>query len=125
MDLLDKRLLTTLDDHYNEELRNLELMKVRFGEINLHKCDVMLRDIKESDRLNKLFKTSSVPRTSSALPLEKVHVNIVSPKFWRQVDDEAQSNNNTIALPAEFTKGFTDVENNFKKVKPMRKLIFS
>jgi len=58
MDLLDRRLLTTLDDNYNEELRNLELMKVRFGEANLHKCDVMLRDIKESDRLNKLFKTS-------------------------------------------------------------------
>jgi len=83
MDLLDRRLLTTLDDNYNEELRNLELMKVRFGEANLHKCDVMLRDIKESDRLNKLFKTSLVPRTSQALPLEKVHVNIVSPKFWR------------------------------------------
>ena len=30
-----------------------------------------------------------------------------------------------IALPPEFSRGFADVENNFKKVKPMRKLIFS
>ncbi len=30
-----------------------------------------------------------------------------------------------IALPSEFSRGFADVENNFKKVKPMRKLIFS
>lgn len=30
--MLDKRLLATLENHYNEELRNLELMKVRFGE---------------------------------------------------------------------------------------------
>jgi len=28
-------------------------MKLRFGENSLHACDVMLRDIKESERINK------------------------------------------------------------------------
>jgi anaphase-promoting complex subunit 2 len=51
--MLDKRLLTTLKNYYNDEIKNLELMKVRFGETSLHSCDVMLRDIKDSNRLNK------------------------------------------------------------------------
>jgi anaphase-promoting complex subunit 2 len=51
--MLDKRLLTNLDDNFIQELKNLEHIKLRFGENSLYACDVMLRDIKESDRLNK------------------------------------------------------------------------
>lgn len=81
--MLDKRLLTTLDDHFNEEFRNLEFMRVRFGESSLHECDVMLRDIKESDRLNKLFKQDKNEYADSVLSLDKLRVNIVSPNFWK------------------------------------------
>jgi len=42
-----------MDVSYNEELKNLELMKIRFGEASLHACDVMLRDIAESDRIRR------------------------------------------------------------------------
>ena len=51
--MLDQKLLTKMDVSYNEELKNLELMKCRFGEASLHVCDVMLRDIAESDRLRR------------------------------------------------------------------------
>lgn len=51
--MLDLRLLTKQDASYADELRNLELMKCRFGESSLHACDVMLRDIQESERLNR------------------------------------------------------------------------
>jgi len=51
--MLDKRLLTSLDDNFISELKNLEHIKLRFSENSLYACDVMLRDIKESDRLNK------------------------------------------------------------------------
>ena len=81
--MLDKRLLKTLDDHFNEEFRNLEFMRVRFGESSLHECDVMLRDIKESDRLNKLFKQDKNEYADSVLSLDKLRVNIVSPNFWK------------------------------------------
>jgi len=40
-----------MDVSYNEELKNLELIKIRFGEASLHACDVMLRDIADSDRI--------------------------------------------------------------------------
>lgn len=48
-------MLTSLDDNFMKELKNLEHMKLRFGENSLQSCDVMLRDIKESNRLNKKF----------------------------------------------------------------------
>jgi anaphase-promoting complex subunit 2 len=51
--MLDKRLLTSLEDNHNQELKNIELVKLRFGENSLHLCEVMLRDITESNRLNK------------------------------------------------------------------------
>ena len=34
------------------QLRNLELLKLRFGESSLHFCDVMLKDVADSRRSN-------------------------------------------------------------------------
>ena len=51
--MLDERLLQNPQVSYETELRNLELMKLRFGEQNLHQCEVMLRDIKDSERINR------------------------------------------------------------------------
>lgn len=59
--MLDKRLLTSLDDNFMRELKNLEHIKLRFGESSLYACDVMLRDIKESDRLGKQLKSDNLP----------------------------------------------------------------
>lgn len=54
--MLEERLLSGISSRkvnaYETEIKNLELMKLRFGEINLHACDVMLKDIKESERIN-------------------------------------------------------------------------
>lgn len=57
--MLDKRLLTACNfeanpSHitiYQEEFSALERLKKRFSDKSLHSCDVMLRDIKDSDRL--------------------------------------------------------------------------
>lgn len=50
--LLADRLLTQLDFTPDKEIRNLELLKLRFGENLLHNCEVMLKDISESKRIN-------------------------------------------------------------------------
>lgn len=34
------------------QVRNLELLKLRFGENNLHFCEVMIKDIADSRRVN-------------------------------------------------------------------------
>lgn len=50
--LLAERLLTQLDFTPEKEIRNLELLKLRFGENLLHSCEVMLKDISDSKRIN-------------------------------------------------------------------------
>lgn len=53
MEMLDERLLQAPSMTYEKELKDLELMKLRFGDKNLHQCEVMLRDIKDSERINR------------------------------------------------------------------------
>ena len=50
--LLSDRLL--LNQHFDteEEIRNLEFLKIRFGESELHNCEVMLKDVADSKRIN-------------------------------------------------------------------------
>lgn len=50
--LLAERLLNQLDFDPEKEIRNLELLKLRFDESLLHKCEVMLKDISDSKRIN-------------------------------------------------------------------------
>lgn len=55
--MLDERLLNRLNFSYDNELKNIELLKLRFGEQSMHHCVVMLRDIKDSERINNEFKS--------------------------------------------------------------------
>lgn len=50
--LLSDRLL--LNQHFDteEEIRNLEFLKIRFGDTELHNCEVMLKDVADSKRIN-------------------------------------------------------------------------
>ena len=74
------------------EYRTLELLKQRFGEDSLHKCEVMLKDIKSSDRCSininaKLNVDSSEhdPEADSGLaacPTSVVQPMIISQVFW-------------------------------------------
>lgn len=50
--LLAERLLNQLDFDPEKEIRNLELLKLRFDESLLHLCEVMLKDIGDSKRIN-------------------------------------------------------------------------
>lgn len=50
--LLADRLLAQLDFDPSRELVNLEHLKLRFDESMLHTCDVMLKDITDSKRIN-------------------------------------------------------------------------
>jgi len=45
-----------------QQTRNIEMIKARFGEANIQSCDVMLKDIIESKRVDRLIhnRTSNV-----------------------------------------------------------------
>jgi len=53
------------------ELKNVELLKLRFGEGSLHDCDIMLRDIDDSNCLN-----------GKTIQLDEFSAAIASQVFW-------------------------------------------
>lgn len=50
--LLADRILTHFNYDTEKEIRYLELLKLRFGESQLHFCEVMLKDVADSRRIN-------------------------------------------------------------------------
>jgi len=40
------------------ELRYLELLKVRFGESEMHQCEVMLKDVRDSQRIDNFVRNA-------------------------------------------------------------------
>lgn len=51
--LLAERLLSISDGNYEREIRNIEILKLRFGETALHVCEVMLKDMTDSKRVDQ------------------------------------------------------------------------
>ena len=102
--MLDLRILTKENASYLDEMRNLELMKKRFGQESMHGCDVMLRDIQRSERLNtqiqqlakewkqkKLFSEEDKGSLPTHLSVDKISTNIISPNFWQRANDYDQT----------------------------------
>lgn len=54
--LLADRILSNYSYDVSNERRYLELLKRRFGESHLHFCDIMLKDVQDSQRLNRHIK---------------------------------------------------------------------
>ena len=131
--MLDQRILTKPAASYTDELRNLELMKCRFGEDSLHQCDVMLRDIKDSHRLNQMIraeaKTAQNLKGNGSgsglllLPLNCMQTNIISPNLWQQAEnfDEATEG---FRLPANLAPSFEQFNRMYQQVKQRRLLRF-
>ncbi|KAJ5880387.1 uncharacterized protein N7473_011440 [Penicillium subrubescens] len=88
--LLSDRLLQKREK-YDQEISVLELLKVRFGNSALQPCEVMLRDISDSHRVNiairkdqgliqppaRINKNKRLP----VLPIPDLHAKILSPGF--------------------------------------------
>ncbi|XP_047514873.1 anaphase-promoting complex subunit 2 [Pieris napi] len=109
--LLADRLLAQGDINTEKEIRYLELLKLRFGESQLHFCEVMLKDISDSKRINALisqdknFAEMNAKFSSNAM--------ILSAQFWPPFKDES------LELPeeikqhlAEYTKAYEALKGN-------------
>ncbi|XP_076296691.1 anaphase promoting complex subunit morula isoform X2 [Lasioglossum baleicum] len=78
--LLADRLLSQLNYHTEREIRHLELLKRRFGENQLHYCEVMLKDVYDSKRIDGHIQSD----TSYTLEKEEFPTSalILSAQFW-------------------------------------------
>lgn len=77
--LLAERLLLNLDLNTEKEIRNLELLKLRFGENVLHSCEVMLKDISDSKRINAHIQCDQAYMDSKDFEIATL---ILSSQFW-------------------------------------------
>lgn len=62
--ILGDHLLRCQDPEYQKEIRLLELIKIRLGEDKLQACEVMLRDVLESRRINDTIRSTTEGLTS-------------------------------------------------------------
>ncbi|XP_011153030.1 anaphase-promoting complex subunit 2 [Harpegnathos saltator] len=78
--LLADRLLSQLNYHTEREIRHLELLKRRFGENQLHYCEVMLKDVYDSKRIDgNIHSDTSYNLHREHFPTSAL---ILSAQFW-------------------------------------------
>ncbi|CAL1540803.1 unnamed protein product [Lymnaea stagnalis] len=114
--LLADRILMQYNYDVERELRYLELLKLRFGEAQLHFCEVMLRDVTESRRVNARIQDA---QKSSETPNEvEMNAMILSAQFWPAFREEK------ITLPAELQEYLNKYTKSFETQKQNRTLVW-
>ncbi|KAJ8061873.1 hypothetical protein OCU04_009664 [Sclerotinia nivalis] len=110
------------DGAFEKEIKVLELLKSRFGESPLQSCEVMLKDILDSVRLDlaihKTQELSLAERKATPPPPSQpiLHTKILSRLFWPPLQES------TFTLPPQITNLQSHYSTAFSSLKPARKL---
>merc|ERR1712223_2297239 len=105
--LLSNRLLSQFTNGDPErEIRNLELLKLRFGEAPLHQCEVMLKDLGDSKRINSHLYANKEKCGNSESNENLENVRISGQDFLKGNSFDV----NAIILSAQFWPQFTAME---------------
>lgn len=100
--LLADRLLSQFSCDMEKEIRYLELLKLRFGDSQLHYCEVVLKDVQDSKRINQHIK-----QDSSYVENASLSAMIVSAQFWPAFKEEKLELYHTITEQMNaYTKAF-------------------
>lgn len=119
--MLADKLLGNLEFDTDKDVHNLELLKLRFGEASLHQCEVMVKDIDDSKRIqSNIHSTLQVNRRSvgddGGAPV--VDAAIVSHIFWPALQREEMKYHPTIKSKLD------EFSVEYAKLKNPRRLIF-
>ncbi|KAG0045195.1 Anaphase-promoting complex subunit 2 [Gryganskiella cystojenkinii] len=93
---LSTRLLQATDFNVDREIQQLELLKLRFKENELHHCEVMLADIASSKRINGII--------AEAKPTLPVQAAVVSRYYWPEIEET----NFSLPYLDRYMSGFQD-----------------
>uniref|UniRef100_A0A8C5AZQ2 Anaphase-promoting complex subunit 2 n=1 Tax=Gadus morhua TaxID=8049 RepID=A0A8C5AZQ2_GADMO len=122
--VLAHRLLHQLNYNTAREIRNVELLKLRFGESHMHYCEVMLKDVADSRRINANIREEESkagagpgeePPTPPPTPLA-LSAMIFSSEFWPQLKEEK------LELPPAVSQAMEAYTHRYEKLKAMRTL---
>jgi len=91
-----------------EQRRNIEILKIRFGEVALQVCEVMLRDMTDSKRIDghvqsqqpvSFYASDARLNPDRELKTQSViHPTIISRHFWPSLESS------DITMPGQFQK---------------------
>ncbi|KAF9255181.1 ubiquitin-protein ligase [Marasmius fiardii PR-910] len=108
--LLAQRLLSISDDgseRVEKERRNIEILKIRFGEAALQVCEVMLKDMTDSKRIDSHVQSQKA---------STVHPTIISKHFWPLLESSE------IVMPGQFQALQNEYAKEFSTFKPDKRL---
>ncbi|KAK9237659.1 hypothetical protein V1525DRAFT_403411 [Lipomyces kononenkoae] len=114
--VMANRLLDLQNYEIEREMMHLELLKVLFGEADLHNCDVMVKDILESKRADANIHDPTTVAAGTYPVADIVHASMVSKLFWPAFRDE------DLALPPFIEAQLDRYSAKFSILKSARKL---
>ncbi|XP_077590964.1 anaphase-promoting complex subunit 2 [Stigmatopora nigra] len=118
--VLADRLLQMPNYNTAREIRNVELLKLRFGESHMHYCEVMLKDMDDSRRINGNIceEEETAPREEGAesAPAPWLSAIILSSEFWPKLKDEKME------MPPVVQRATETYTRRYEKLKAMRTL---
>jgi anaphase-promoting complex subunit 2 len=117
---LAERLLKKKTD-FNQEISVLEHLKIRFGDSALQGCEVMLRDVLDSRKVDQVIRRDlEKDKTWSQLSVNdgglEIHTKILSRLFWPSMPDQSFN------VPTEVLDRQKSYEKGFEALKQSRRL---
>ncbi|ORY66446.1 Cullin family protein [Pseudomassariella vexata] len=101
---------------FEQEVGVLGLLKKRFGEASLQSCDVMIKDIQDSRRLDGVIHRGALNHPDKVKRDWTIHTRILSRLFWPEMGDER------FVVPAGIVEMQKIYEHIFEHLKPSRKI---
>uniref|UniRef100_A0A8C9XRB9 Anaphase-promoting complex subunit 2 n=1 Tax=Sander lucioperca TaxID=283035 RepID=A0A8C9XRB9_SANLU len=114
--VLADRLLHQLNYNTAREIRNVELLKLRFGESHMHYCEVMLKDMADSRRINSNIREEESRLSEEEQPSLSLSSIILSSEFWPSLKEEK------LELPPLIGQAMEAYTHRYEKLKAMRTL---
>ncbi|KAL5048244.1 hypothetical protein BDW71DRAFT_178195 [Aspergillus fruticulosus] len=114
-DMLADRLLQKRAE-FEQEMSVLELLKLRFGDNALQACEVMLRDIFDSRRVDSVVRNDQGMTNPTSEETPELHAKILSHFFWPELKGQQ------FKVPAEITELQRRYAEGFESLKQSRKL---
>ncbi|KAI1905103.1 hypothetical protein AGOR_G00012480 [Albula goreensis] len=114
--VLADRLLHQLNYNTAREIRNVELLKLRFGESHMHYCEVMLKDVADSRRINTNIREEESRLPEEEQPPLSLSAMILSSEFWPPLKEEKME------LPPLVSQAMEAYTHRYEKLKAMRTL---
>ncbi|XP_012992591.2 anaphase-promoting complex subunit 2 [Esox lucius] len=114
--VLADRLLHQFNYNTAREIRNVELLKLRFGESHMHYCEVMLKDVADSRRINTNIREEESRLAKEEQPPLALSAMILSSEFWPTLKEEKME------LPPLASQAMEAYTHRYEKLKAMRTL---